>query len=207
MLDEARIFADPLAARILGHEFEAALADGRDTQRRPLRLFIALRSRIAEEAALSAIADGARQVVVLGAGLDTFGCRAAPIEGLRVFEVDHPDTQAEKRRRLAATEIPVPEHLVFAPCDFERQSLGDALGQAGFDERRRTVFMWLGVTPYLTKDAVEATLRYVSGLSGGAEIVFDYANPPQAVEADATRAYHQRMATRVAGLGESFRCY
>jgi methyltransferase (TIGR00027 family) len=118
--------------------------------------------------------------------------------------VDHPATQAEKRRRLAEAEIPVARRLIYAPCDFETRSLSEALEAAGLNPQAAAFFIWLGVTPYLTAEAVEATLGYVGGLAGGAEIVFDYVNPPEAQE---TRAHHERMAARVAALGEPFRGY
>jgi methyltransferase (TIGR00027 family) len=201
-VDGASVFADPLAAVVLGDDLPALMAHCADPVLKPLRLFVALRSRIAEDVAHRAIAEGALQVVVLGAGLDTFACRVAPLRGLRVFEVDHPATQAEKRRRLAA-----PPHLVFAPCDFERQSIGDALAAAGFDANARAAFLWLGVTPYLTRETAEATLGFVASLSGGADIVFDYANPPASIESAGHRLFHETMAARVAALGEAFRCY
>ncbi len=207
VLDGASLFVDPLATRILGKDLDSAVADGSDPARRRLRLFIALRSRIAEDAARRAIGEGVRQIVVLGAGLDTFGYRVGSIEALRVFEVDHPATQAEKRRRLAEAEIAVPSHLLYAPCDFETRSLNQALEDAGFDPLAAAFFIWLGVTPYLTSAAVEATLRYLAGLPGGAEIVFDYVNPPETIEADEARARHERLSARVAALGEQFRGY
>jgi methyltransferase (TIGR00027 family) len=207
VLDGASVFVDPLATRILGEDLDSALADGRDPARWRLRMFIALRSRIAEDAARRAVGLGVRQIVVLGAGLDTFGYRVDPTEALRVFEVDHPATQAEKRRRLAEAHISVPPHLIYTPCDFEAQSLGQALDDVGFDPQAAAFFVWLGVTPYLTSAAVEATLHYVAGLPGGAEIVFDYANPPATIEAAESRAHHERMAARVAALGEQFRGY
>jgi methyltransferase (TIGR00027 family) len=206
LVDGASVFADPLAIRILGKDFGAVLADTGHAVLLPLRLFVALRSRIAEDAARRAIDEGARQIVVLGAGLDTLGYRLAPLEGLRVFELDHPATQDEKRRRLAATGIAIPAHLVFAACDFEAETLAAALRAAGFDESRRAVFICLGVTPYLTPEAAESVLRYVAGLSGGAEIVFDYANPPHSID-HPTRVFHEQMAARAASLGEKFRCY
>jgi methyltransferase (TIGR00027 family) len=206
LVDGASVFADPLATRILGEDLFAVLADTGQAVLLPLRLFVALRSRIAEDAARRAIGEGARQIVVLGAGLDTLGYRLAPLEGLRVFELDHPATQNEKRRRLAATGIAIPAHLVFAPCDFEAETLAGGLSAAGFDENRRAVFICLGVTPYLTPEAAESVLRYVAGLSGGAEIVFDYANPPHSIDSP-TRVFHEQMAARAASLGEKFRCY
>jgi methyltransferase (TIGR00027 family) len=200
------VLSDPFAARILGEDLPALLERFADPELRPLRLFVALRSRIAEDVARRAIATGAKQIVVLGAGLDTFACRGPPIAGVEVFEVDHPATQAEKRRRLAAAGIEAPA-LRFAPCEFERESLAQALQAAGFDPTARAAFLWLGVTPYLSAEAVDATLRFVAGLEGGADIVFDYANPPQSIDSPGHRLFHERMAARVAELGESFKSY
>jgi len=206
-VDGASIFVDPLAAAVLGEDLPALLERSGDPVLKPLRVFVALRSRIAEGVARKAIGEGARQVVVLGAGLDTFACRIAPVDGLAVYEVDHPATQAEKRRRLAAAAIVTPPHLRFASCDFERQGLAEALADAGFDPNARTAFLWLGVTPYLTPDAVEATLRFVAGIGEGADIVFDYSNPPASIDSPGHRLFHERMAERVAALGETFRSY
>ena len=128
VVDGARVFDDPLALRILGPDADAAVAEARaDPAMRGLRLYVAMRSRFAEDAARRAIARGVRQVVVLGAGLDTFAYRVEPVEGLRVTEVDHPATQAEKRRRLAAAGIAAPSHVVYAGCDFETEDLAGAL--------------------------------------------------------------------------------
>ena len=200
------VLLDPFAGRILGADLPALLERNADPALRPLRLFVALRSRIAEDVARRAIATGARQIVVLGAGLDTFACRAPPIAGVAVYEVDHPATQGEKRRRLTAAGIEAPA-LRFAPCNFETEALGEALAKAGFDAAERAAFLWLGVTPYLTPEAVEATLRFVAGLHGGADIVFDYANPTQSIASPGHRLFHERMAARVAEHGESFKSY
>jgi len=103
VVEGGRIFADPLALRILGPDAEAIVAQmAAQPQRRGMRLFIAARTRFAEDALAEAAARGVRQLVVLGAGLDTFAYRN-PFEaaGLKVFEVDHAATQAWKRHRLA----------------------------------------------------------------------------------------------------------
>jgi methyltransferase (TIGR00027 family) len=207
VFDGASIFVDPLAAAVLGDDLGPLMERSGDPVLKPLRVFVALRSRIAEEVARKAIGEGARQVVVLGAGLDTFACRAPPVADLAVYEVDHPATQAEKRRRLSAAGVAAPAHLRFAPCDFERQGLAEALAAAGFDAGARTAFLWLGVTPYLTPEAVETTLRFVAGIGGGADIVFDYSNPPASIDSAGHRLFHERMAERVAALGETFRSY
>jgi methyltransferase (TIGR00027 family) len=207
VLEGGWIFADPLALRILGEDAESAVAGAReDPGRRGLRNFVATRSRFAEEAARRAIGEGVRQIVVLGAGLDTFAYRLEPSEGLRVFEVDHPATQAEKRRRLAAAGIAAPAHLTFAPCDFERDALGEALRAVGFDPDARAFFIWLGVVPYLTETAIFATLGFIAGLPAG-EVAFDYGNPAETIADTAMREYHKAMAERVAAAGEAFQSY
>jgi methyltransferase (TIGR00027 family) len=207
VLETGQIFADPLAIPILGEDAESAVDEAReDPSRRGLRLFIAARSRFAEEAARRAIGEGARQIVVLGAGLDTFACRLEPIEGSRVFEVDHPTTQAEKRRRLAAAGIAAPAHLTFAPCDFECDALGEALRAGGFDPDRRAFFIWLGVVPYLTEAAIFSTLGFIAGLPAG-EVAFDYANPAETIADPAMRERHKDLVERVAAAGEAFQSY
>ncbi len=178
VVDGGRVFADPLALRILGEDADAAVAEARaNPELCGLRLYVAMRSRFAEDAARRAIARGVRQIVVLGAGLDTFAYRVEPVEGLRVYEVDHPATQAEKRRRLAAAAIAAPARVVYAACDFESESLAGALAASGFDAGRPSFFLWLGVVPYLTESAIFATLAFIGKLPGGGEVVFDYSNP------------------------------
>ncbi len=145
VLEGGRIFTDPLAVRILGADAAAAVRDAkRDPSRRRLRLFIAVRTRFAEDALTAAVARGVRQLVVLGAGLDTYAYRTAVGEGLHVFEVDHPATQTWKRQRLSEAAIPVPSTLTFAPVDFEREALADSLAAVGFDAAQQTFFTWLG---------------------------------------------------------------
>jgi O-methyltransferase involved in polyketide biosynthesis len=82
-----------------------------------------------------------------------------------------------------------------------------ALEAAGFDPSKRTFVIWLGVTPYLTVESVYATLGELGRFPGGAEVVFDYANPPERIQEATTRNYHRQMAERVAASGEPFRCY
>ena len=208
VLERGAIFADPLALRILGADAEAAIDEARrEPLRRALRLFIAARTRFAEDALARALARGVRQLVVLGAGLDTTAYRASLPAGARAFEVDHPATQAWKRARLAEAAIAIPEALTFAPIDFERESLAGGLAAAGFDPARASFFTWLGVVPYLTDEAVFATLGFIAALPGGGEVVFDYANPPEAVVDPARRAALEALAARVAAAGEVFRSY
>ena len=208
VLERGFVFADPLALRILGPDADAAIALARERpERRPLRLFIAMRSCFAEDSARRAIENGVRQILVLGAGLDTFAYRLEPTHGLRVFELDHPATQAEKRRRLAEAQIAEPAHVSYVAHDFDRGSMKAALKAAGLDPDRGAFVLWLGVTPYLTGEKVFATLGELASLPGGTEVVFDYANPPEAVEETDARNFHREMAERVAASGEPFRGY
>jgi len=206
-MEGGRIFSDPLALRILGQDAETVAREAEENpSRRLMRIFIAVRTRFAEDALAAAVERGASQLVVLGAGLDTFAYRNPFGSRLRVFEVDHPATQAWKRERLEAAAIPLPETLTFAPVDFERQTLAEGLAAAGFDPGRQTFFTWLGVVPYLTEEAVLSTLGFIAGLRGGAHVVFDYSDPPGTLGAEA-RAYHDRHAMRVESLGEAWVTY
>jgi methyltransferase (TIGR00027 family) len=208
VLEHGLVFADPLALRILGPDADDAIALANERpERRGLRLFIAMRSRFAEDSARRAIDRGVRQILVLGAGLDTFAYRLKPTPELRIFELDHPATQAEKRRRLNEAQIVEPAHVAYVAHDFEEESMTAALKAAGLDLDRRTFVIWLGVTPYLTEAAVFATLSELANWPGGSELVFDYTNPPNRVTDAAARAHHEQLAERVAASGEAFRCY
>jgi methyltransferase (TIGR00027 family) len=149
---------------------------------------------------------GATQRVVLGAGLDTLAYRTPLADRLRIFEVDFPATQARKREMLAAAGIAVPDTLRYVAVDFERETLADALGAAGFAPAERSFFSWLGVVPYLTEAAVFSTLGYIAQLPGGSEVVFDYGNPAASV-VPASRAANEALAERVAAAGERFQSY
>ena len=181
VLDHGSILYDPFAMRILGEDENDVL---QFANAHPLasigRLFTAARSRIAEDALSGAVERGVRQIVVLGAGLDTFALRCPHgARQVRVYEVDHSATQAWKRQRLADAQLALPTWLVFVPIDFERDDLGETLAGAGFQRDSPAFFTWLGVVPYLTADAVGRTLDYIASIQNS-EVVFDYMEPPQA---------------------------
>ena len=209
LLDEPRVHDDPLALAILGETPAAELrADPRRFEGGPvarvLRAFLAVRSRLAEDGLARAVAGGVRQYVVLGAGLDTFAYRN-PYSALRVFEVDHPATQAWKRRRLAEVDIAVPEGVTFAAVDFVRESLRAALISAGLRSEEPTFFSWLGVTPYLEPANVMETLEVIAGFAtGGGGVLFDYNVSPGSLPPRG-RAAFEALAERVAATGEPFR--
>ena len=195
-----RVFNDPLALAILGADASMASGNLDEPATRSMRMFIAARSRFAEDSLAAAVARGVRQYVVLGAGLDTFAYRNPFAEaGLKVFEVDHPRTQDWKRGQLAYAGLTPPPALTFAPVDFERQTLADGLAAAGFDPAAPAFFSWLGVIVYLTRQAVFTTLRYVADLGG--EVVFDYGEPVSSYPLAEQPAHLARLA-RMALIGE-----
>ncbi len=213
LLDDPKVFEDPLAVAIAGGEPELP-SDAQQPFSRALRAFLAVRSRYAEDRLASAVERGVflaggalRQYVVLGAGLDTFAYRNPfSSAGLRVFEVDHPATQEWKRAQLREAGIAVPSTMTFAAVDFERQSLDDGLRAAGFDKQRPAFFSWLGVTPYLSRAAFDATIQFIARLPSSSGVVFDFAversllSPPQQLALDA-------LAARVARAGEPFQLF
>jgi len=212
LLDKPKVFDDPLALRIIGHESASALQNGSDqsesTRLAPyLRAFMAARSRYAEDELALAVERGVRQYVILGAGFDTFAYRNPYPEGaLRVFEVDYPATQAWKRALLEEVDIPLPADLTFAPVDFEKRTLADGLRDAGFDPSLSAFFSWLGVTMYLTAEGLMTTLRFIASAPIGSEVVFDYAISPSLMS-PAQRPIFDEMAKRVAAEGEPWKTF
>src|SRR5712672_484577 len=201
-LEGGVIFADPFALQILSDNVRAGLSDmANDPAHRPMRLFVAARSRFSEDTMATCVARGVRQIVILGAGLDTFSLRNPHAgEGARVFEVDYPATQAWKRERLAQAGLALPASLTFAPVDFERQGLAEGLAAAGFRADQPAYFQWLGGVPYLTREAIIATLDFISGIAG-AEVVFDYGEPFENLP-PTIRANVAAIAARAASIGE-----
>jgi methyltransferase (TIGR00027 family) len=192
LLDEPLLLDDPLALLIIGQQAATQLREDpyayNDPIRRFLRAALVVRSTFAEEELDRAVAAGVRQYVVLGAGLDTFAYRNPhSAQGFKVFEVDHPSTQAWKRGMLANAGIGLPDNLTFAPVDFEAGTLADGLVAAGFRLEQPACISWLGVTMYLSDEAIFDTLRFVAGLPRGSSICFDFI-------ADATAANPLRLA-------------
>jgi methyltransferase (TIGR00027 family) len=207
ILDDPRVLNDPIAVPILGME-EAEIVAGAtrpgDAGRSArLRAYFAARSRYAEDQLATALAAGVDQYVVLGAGLDTFACRC-PFPALRVFEIDHPATQAWKQERIAAAGLRLAPGATFVPVDFERQSLADALAASPFARARPAFFSWLGVVPYLTEEAITTTLQFVGGGAIGSGIAFDYGQPAESLPLMERMAF-SFLARRVAAAGEPFR--
>jgi methyltransferase (TIGR00027 family) len=146
--------------------------------------------------------DGLEQLVVLGAGYDTRAYRLKGLnESVRVFEVDHPDTQAFKAEKIREIFGRLPDHVVYVPIDFESEDLGDRLLANGYSPAKKTLFLLEGLIMYLPPEAVDETLAFIRNHSGpGSEALFDY-YPLSAVDGTDTRpiAANIRYFTRQQG--------
>ena len=170
---------------------------------KPIHTENILRLRYAEEQLDAAVDHGVGQYVILGAGFDTFALRRPDVvDRLRVFELDHPATQQAKRNRLRRLGMELPQNLVFAPVDFESDSLDAALTAAGFDAERPAFFSWLGVTYYLTVEAIRETLDGIAACAApGSFLLLDYKLPTSSL-APCARAVADKLDTFVKRLGE-----
>ena len=221
--DPPKIFEDTLALLISGCESEDALRSNLDrldaevarstnpdfalNSRRSIRATVVMRSRYLEDEVDQAVGQGVSQYVILGAGLDSFGYRRTDLaKVLRVFEVDHPATQAWKRTRLKQAGIELPPNLSLVPVDFEKESLIDSLRIFGYRADAPGLFSWLGVTMFLTSDAIFSTLRTIAALAPGTEIIFQYSVPREVVDEEAQKMLALIMS-RAATLGEPYRSF
>ncbi|MFL6298618.1 MAG: class I SAM-dependent methyltransferase, partial [Actinomycetes bacterium] len=155
-------FRDPVAADLIGEPGAEMVGyhrrSGDHIVLAGTRTQVTVRSRWTERR-LAELADGGLdQYVILGAGLDSFAYRSPLVDRMRVFEVDHPATQRWKRDLLAAASSTPPDGLTFVGVDLETDPLPDRLAAEGFDLSRPALVSWLGVSMYLTADAVAATL-------------------------------------------------
>lgn len=180
-----RVCSDPLARHFIG-PFYIALGRhpwlGRFFRRLGESQFPGLggavlaRTRYIDEHTKACLGNGIRQVVILGAGYDTRAYRlVAPGQGVRVFEVDHPATQSVKQVKLQEVLVTIPPHVEFVAVDFGRDDLASRLIEAGYDPGKRTLFIWEGVSYYLTAAAVDQTLTFMARNSAmGSAVLFDF---------------------------------
>jgi len=120
-----------------------------------------------------------QQIVVLGAGYDSRAYRYAELAaGVKFFEVDHPASQQAKRAKLTEIFGDLPSHVTYVPIDFVKDSLEEQLLENGFDPAQKTIFLWEGVTYYITAEAVDQTLAFIARKSAaGSSVIFDYTYP------------------------------
>ncbi len=181
----ARQFVNPL----LYHLFAFFIVIGYAERRGPgVQAFLAARDRYIDDYLQMCLDDGIEQLVILGAGFDSRAYRFESLRGrVKVFEVDHPATQRVKLEKVKQILGAIPDYVVYVPIDFNRETLRERLYACGYDKRRKTRFIWQGVTQYLTPEAVDNTLAFVARNSGaGSSIVFDY------MYAAALEARHKR---------------
>ncbi len=203
---ETRLFADPFARAFLGPRLRglvtlSALPGFADMVCRAIdrrwpgaRTSAVARTRLIDDRLGAAIAEGVRQIVLLGGGFDSRPYRLAGCEGLACFEVDHPATQARKRQVVGDVIGTAASRVRFAPTDFNRDSIESTLPAAGYDESRPTLFIWEGVTNYLTDSAVDRTLRWCARAVPPSQIVFTYVD--RAVLEDPTAFHGTRRLLR-----------
>jgi methyltransferase (TIGR00027 family) len=179
-----RICSDTVAERLLPRRYRAVLVAP------PLRAageavierlfpghhhYVLVRTRYLDDFLVEHV-RGAEQLVVLGAGFDSRAHRFADrLRGVAVFEVDHPATSSAKRARIARALGGDAAPVTYVPVDFDRDTLAAALERAGYRPGARTIFLWEGVTPYVSQAGVDATLAFIRSSSGpGSRVLFDY---------------------------------
>jgi methyltransferase (TIGR00027 family) len=206
--NEPRIFADTLAQPMLGDRADELLAYHRLQGQHPIlagaRAQVVCRSRFTEDRLAAAVDRGVGQYVILGAGLDTFAYRSELAPRVRTFEVDQRPTQQWKRRVLADAGIAAHGDVVLVETDFADDALAGALKEAGFDATRPAFVSWLGVSMYLSAEAIGKTLDVVAASAPGSELVTDYMLTDD-LQDDAGRLYAQQVSAVAAQHGEPWR--
>ena len=212
-----RLFEDPLAPVFVGRRFRWALRVARlpgvgalvpwslvDGHWPGPRGTVAVRTRYIDDRLADALRRGVEQVVILGAGFDSRAYRLPSLAQVRVFEVDHPATQGEKRRRLARRLGTLPPHVTFVPVDFTTATLEAALPRAGYRADARTFFILEGVTHYLPAEAVDVLFRFVARHAvPGSQMVLTYIHRGALDRSTRFARAGQTLAT-VRGLGEPY---
>lgn len=212
-----RLFTDPYAAPALGPRYRlvvglARLPGAGERIERYIdtrfpggpRASAVVRTRLIDDRLGAALADGARQVVLLGAGYDSRAYRLPAARRATVFEVDHPATQ-ERKRHLVERAVPAGEraHVRFVPADLKEADLASLLRDAGV-RRERTAVVWEGVTNYLDERSVDATFTALAGVTApGSRVIFTYMDR-RALDGSDTFAGITEWAASVSAAGEPF---
>jgi len=187
--DPPPIFDDSLAFELVDPEIQPMIeryapSEAISAELQGSRAYLPFRQRYQEEQLAAAYERGVRQYLILGAGLDAYAFRQPEDRlDLAIFEIDFPATQLEKRARIEALDWNWPANLVFAPCDFESESLVTALDRSGFDRARPTYLAWMGVSVYLERETVQQTLTQTRSIAApGSSIAFEYALPTERLD-------------------------
>jgi methyltransferase (TIGR00027 family) len=203
------LLEDPAALALFGPHAAEVVRERADRlqslRARAFRAHVLLRSRFTEDRLALAVERGVRRYVVLGAGCDTFAVRQPVWAGeLQILEVDQPASQREKLDLLRDAGLTPPANVDFLALDFERETLEAGLARAGVDRSRPAFFSWLGVTMYLTEEAIDAVLRTVAAYPPGSEIVLTFAQPG---EPTAEGPGEPTLADHAAAAGEPWLTY
>ena len=203
-----RVLEDPVAVRLLGKDASQNIWEAVKRYRSPetsaLRSHVVLRSRFAEDRLAAAVQRGVSQYVILGAGFDTFAFRQPDwAKSLKIFEIDHRDTQLVKRSFLTKASLDLPANVRFAQIDFEHESLLEGLCRHHVSVEEPTFFSWLGVTVYLKEAAIDAALKSMAAYPSGSEVVLTFKQPIVKTTGRAVEAA-RKLAENVASVGEPF---
>ena len=202
---DPKILDDPIIEKLTDKGIVEKLKEnesGYDSpQAAALRSHIVLRSRFAEDCLKEAYEKGIRQYVIMGAGFDTFAYRQPSwAKEIKIFEVDHPSTQQEKRNRLVRAGIEIPNNVIFVPVDFESTDLETMLKLNGFQKDAASFISWLGVVVYLSKKAIVQTLKWAASCPRQSEIVFSFSQKRRETGVSST-------ASRAASAGEPWKTF
>lgn len=198
VLDRPLIFDDPVAVGLVPECSERAIRTNPAEYDGPtqglLRAVFAVRSRFAEDRLIEAAARGVDQYVIVGAGLDTFPWRQPPFAtSMRIFFVDHPPTLAWSTERFRERGLPAPPNVTFVAADLEALELGARLDEHGFDRSKATFISVLGVTQYITRNALDALFGFAASLAAQSEIVSSFSPPDDELD-------HEELAGRNWGV-------
>jgi methyltransferase (TIGR00027 family) len=178
VVDPGDSSADQLLPAALARLLRAArLAPGAARATFGLVDHIALRTAIIDRLLLRALQDGVRQLVILGAGLDSRAHRLTELHAAVVYEVDHPDGQRVKRAR--ARELPLTAAAVrYVPSDFEQLGLARRLAEAGQRKTEPSFFLLEGLLPYLRREVIERVLHELANVAAeGSQLCATYMTP------------------------------
>ncbi|HMK46967.1 MAG TPA: class I SAM-dependent methyltransferase [Methanocella sp.] len=213
--EDERICYDPYAVRFISPEVldfivrepekYKALSEKVERSQPGHTNSIIARVRFIDDMVASSVRDGVRQVVILGAGYDTRAYRIEGVAQVRIFEVDHPNTQRLKKEKIREIFGSLPGHVTYVPLDLAVHNLGEQLRAAGYDPSVRSLFVMEGILVYLPPEAVDELLTFVANNScRGSAIVFDYI-PQSVVDGTCKLEAGKNMAKNVAAVGEPFR--
>ncbi len=181
--EETQLFNDPVVEYLVGKLIQTSMKFARvrnftikqtDAIMKGIYGAQICRTRFIDDAVLAALSQEIGQLMILGAGYDTRPYRLTGMEHVKIFEIDLPSVQENKKKKLQKHFGRLPENITFIPIDFDKQSLGAVLTGTAFDPFSPVIFVWEGVTQYISEEAVHRTLAFVGKSAPGSVLVFTY---------------------------------